>query len=318
VLRALETTEAGLTSEAAAQRWQATKTKSRRNNLLGAMWEELRSPMTVVMATGAGLSLLLGSVADVLMIAAVIAANAVVSAWQERQAGQAVEALESLTTATARVMRDGYPVTIPTDEIVPGDVLLLASGDRIPADARLIEAQGLEVDEAALTGESLPAPKRPDAGTDSGRIVLEGSDVTVGTGLAVVVAVGRHTRMGATAAALALEEEQQGALGARLNRLLRQMLPLIAAGGAIVTVSGLLWRRPLLQQFAIGASVAIAAVPEGLPLLAGTGEAAVARRLAGRRALVRRLSAVETLGRVDWPAPTRRGPSPKAASRSAW
>ncbi|HZB83093.1 MAG TPA: cation-transporting P-type ATPase, partial [Rubrobacteraceae bacterium] len=299
VLRAFDTTESGLTSEAAMQRRRATRRRSGRNRLLGAMLEQLRSPMTAILAAGAGLSLVLGSVADVLMIAAVIAANALVSAWQERQAGQAAEALESLATASARVLRDGSPVTVSADEVVPGDVLLLQSGDRVAADARLIEAQGLEVDEAALTGESLPVPKAPDAHTDAGRIVVEGSDVTVGTGWAVVVAVGRHTRMGATAAALALEEEQQGALGARLSRLLRQMLPLIVVGGAIVTGSGLLWRRPLLQQFAIGASAAIAVVPEGLPLLAGTGEAAVARRLADRNALVRRLSAVETLGRVD-------------------
>ncbi|MBV9453177.1 MAG: HAD-IC family P-type ATPase [Rubrobacter sp.] len=299
VLRTLETTESGLTSEAAAQRRRTARMSPNRNRILGAMLEQLRSPMTAILAAGAGLSLVLGSIADVLMIAAVIAANAVVSAWQERQAGQAAEALQSLATVNARVLRDGLPTTIPADQVVPGDVLLLASGDRVAADARLIEAQGLEVDEAALTGESLPVLKTPDAHTDAGRVVLEGSDVTVGTGQAAVVAVGRHTRMGATAAALALQEEQQGALGARLSRLLRQMLPLIVAGGAIVTGSGLLWRRPLLQQFAIGASAAIAVVPEGLPLLVGTGEAAVANRLAERNALVRRLSAIETLGRVD-------------------
>ena len=299
VLGALGTTENGLTSEAATERRRTARPKTARNGLIHAVLAQLRSPLTAVLATGAGLSLILGKIADVFMIAAVIAVNAAVSALQERQAGRAAEALENLATATARVLRDGSPTTIPADEVVPGDVLLLASGDRVAADARLVEAQGLEMDEAALTGESLPVPKAPDGPSDAGRVVLEGSDVTVGTGRAVVVAVGRHTRMGATAAALALEEEQQGALGARLNRLLRQVLPLIAAGGAIVAASGLLWRRPLLPQLAVGASVAIAAVPEGLPLLAGTGEAAVARRLADRNALVRRLSAVETLGRVD-------------------
>ncbi|HZB98298.1 MAG TPA: HAD-IC family P-type ATPase, partial [Candidatus Sulfotelmatobacter sp.] len=299
VLRTLKTTEEGLTSEAAAGRHQTASKRPGRNALLGAILDQIRSPLTAVLGAGAGLSLVLGATSDVLMIAAVVAANSLVSAWQERQAGQATEALESLATATARVLRDGYPTTIPADDIVPGDVLLLASGDRMAADARLIEAHGLEVDEAALTGESLPVPKDPDAPTDAGRVVLEGSDVTVGTGRAVVVATGRHTRMGAMAAALDLEEEQQGALGARLNRLLKQVLPLIAGGGVVVALSGLLWSRPLLQQLAVGASIAIAAVPEGLPLLAGTGEAAVARRLTKRNALVRRLSAVETLGRVD-------------------
>jgi cation-transporting ATPase I len=299
VLGALGTTENGLTSEAAAQRRKTAKPKARRNGLIYAVLEQLRSPLTAVLATGAGLSLLLRKTADVFIIAAVIVVNAAVSAFQERQAGRAAEVLETLATASARVLRDGSPTTVPADEVVPGDVLLLASGDRVAADARLVKAQGLEVDEAALTGESLPVSKSTEAPSDAGRVVLEGSDVTVGTGRAVVVAVGRHTRMGATAAALALEEEEQDALGARLNRLLKQVLPLIAAGGAVVAASGLLWRRPLLPQLAIGASVAIAAVPEGLPLLAGTGAAAVARRLVDRKALVRRLSAIETLGRVD-------------------
>jgi len=299
LLRDLGTTEDGLSSEEAAGRRRPEAKRRGRNRLLVAVLEQLRSPLTAILATGAGLSLALGATADVFVIAAVIVVNAAVSAWQERQAGRAAEALESLGTARATVLRDGEPVVLRADEVVPGDVLLLASGDRVAADARVISARGLEVDEAALTGESLPVPKGPDASDGAGRVVLEGSDVTVGTGRAVVVAVGNGTRMGATAAALALEEAGESRLGARLDRLLRQVLPLIVAGGVIVAASGLLWRRPLLQQLAVGASVAVAAVPEGLPLLAGTGEAAVARRLADRRALVRRLSAVEALGRVD-------------------
>jgi calcium-translocating P-type ATPase len=202
-------------------------------------------------------------------------------------------------TVNACVLRDGHTATVPADEVVVGDVLLLAPGDRVAADARLISAQGLELDEAALTGESLPVAKSPEAETDVNRIVLDGSDVVVGTGRAVVVAVGRDTRMGATAAALADDEPRPSPLGERLNHMLRQALPLIAAGGVIVTASGLLRGRSLTQQLATGASIAIAAVPEGLPLLSRVGEAAVARRLAGRNALVRRLSAVESLGRVD-------------------
>jgi calcium-translocating P-type ATPase len=190
-------------------------------------------------------------------------------------------------------------VTVPADDVVPGDVLMLAPGDRIGADVRLLIAQGLEVDEAALTGESLPVAKSADAVTDAGCIVLEGSDVVVGSGRAVVVAVGSGTRMGATAAALAQDEPRQSPLTARLNLLLRQMLPLLAAGGAIVAVSGILRGRPLSSRLALGASIAIAAVPEGLPLLAKIGEAAVARRLTSRNALVHRLSAIEALGRVD-------------------
>jgi calcium-translocating P-type ATPase len=299
VLHILGTTEEGLTSAQAAERRRPVVVPSRRNRFLAAVLEQLRSPLTGILAAGATFSLMLGAAADVAMISAMIVVNAAAGAWQERQADRTAEELERMGTVNACVLRDGRPVIAPADDIVPGDVLMLAPGDRIGADARLLTAQGLEVDEAALTGESLPVAKSPDAVTDAGCIVLEGSDVVVGSGRAVVVAVGRGTRMGATAAALAQEEPRQSPLTARLNLLLRQMLPLLAAGGAIVAVSGILRGRPLSSRLALGASIAIAAVPEGLPLLAKIGEAAVARRLTSRNALVHRLSAIEALGRVD-------------------
>lgn len=299
VLRALRTTESGLAPDEAAARRQAQRPAGERNLVLRAMLAQLRSPLTGILAAGAGLSLLLGSVADVAMISATIVANTVVSAWQERQTGQAVAALERIGTYTARVLRDGKLVIIPGSEVVPGDILVLAPGDRVAADARLVSADRLEVDEASLTGESLPVAKTATGGADGDRIVLAGTDVTVGSGLAAAFAVGSRTRMGATAAALALDETRASPLGVRLNRMLHQVLPLAGAGGIIVLLSGLVRGRPVLPQLAVGASIAIAAVPEGLPLLAGVGEAAVARRLVGRHALVRRLSAVEALGRVD-------------------
>jgi len=299
VLHAFNAIEEGLTSAQAAARRRPAPVPRHRNRFLAAVLEQLRSPLTGILAAGAGLSLMLGAAGDVAMISAMIVANASAGAWQERQADRTAEELERMSTVNACVLRDGRPVTVSTEEVVPGDVLLLAPGDRITADARLIAARGLEVDEAALTGEALPVAKSPDADTDAGRIVLEGSDVVVGTGRAVVVAVGSDTRMGATAAALAQAETRPSPLTTRLNLLLRQVLPLLAAGGAIVTVSGLLRGRPLSSRLALGASIAIAAVPEGLPLLAKIGEAAVARRLAGRNALVHRLSAIEALGRVD-------------------
>ena len=299
VLRILGTTEEGLTSAQAAERRRPAVVPSRRNRFLAAVLEQLRSPLTGILAAGATFSLMLGAAADVAMISAMIVANAAAGAWQERQADRTAEELERMGTVNACVLRDGRPVTVPADDVVPGDVLMLAPGDRIGADVRLLIAQGLEVDEAALTGESLPVAKSADAVTDAGCIVLEGSDVVVGSGRAVVVAVGSGTRMGATAAALAQDEPRQSPLTARLNLLLRQMLPLLAAGGAIVAVSGILRGRPLSSRLALGASIAIAAVPEGLPLLAKIGEAAVARRLTSRNALVHRLSAIEALGRVD-------------------
>ena len=298
-LQALDSTPHGLTTAQALARRKAVLRPAQRNVLLATVGEQLNSPLIAVMAAGAGLSLFLGSPLDFALIAATIVINVAVGAWQERQAGQAALALAKMGQATATVLRDGETLTIPSGEVVPGDLLLLASGDRVAADARLLEARALEVDEAALTGESLPVSKAPEGGADVSRVVLEGSDVTTGTGRAVVVAVGAGTRLGATAAALNLDGTSQSPLGVRLGLLMRQFLPLAAVGGGLVVGSGVLRGAALLPQLAVGGTIALAAVPEGLPLLAGMGEAAVARRLAGRKALVRRLSAVEALGRVD-------------------
>src|SRR5829696_4271558 len=299
VMAELKTRPDGLTTEEAAGRREARPSSGQRSALLEAVMDQVRSPLTGVLAAGAVVSLSLGAVADVAIIAAAIGANIAVGTWQERQTGRAAEALERLGSVQARVLRDGEAVCVPAEEVVPGDVLVLASGDRVVADARLLEADALEIDEAALTGESLPVAKGPDMTGDADRVVLEGSDVTVGSGKAIVVAVGAGTRLGATAAALAIDETQESPLGRRLGELFHQGLPVLLLGGALVTASGLLWGRPLVEQLALGASIAVAAVPEGLPLLAGVAQAGVARRLAPRRALVRRLAAVEALGRVD-------------------
>ncbi len=299
VLRQFQTTPDGLTSAWAAQRRREAVPAYRPRGLASALLAHLRSPLAGILAVGAGISFVLGAPADVAIIGATLAANVVIGAWEERKADRVAEALARLSAPAARVLRDGRPVSVSLASVVVGDVLLLGPGDQVTADARMLEAQGLEVDEAALTGESLPVPKSPDAATDEGRVVLEGSAVVTGDGRAVAVAVGRNTRMGSIAAALAAEPAPQSPLDARLAQLLRLVLPLAVAGGAIVTVSGLLRSRSLLSQLAIGATVAVSAVPEGLPLLTQVAEAGVARRLADRHALTRRLPAVEALGRVD-------------------
>lgn len=298
-LAALKSVPEGLTTTQAIQRRRHTPPTGRRNALFSGIMEQLRSPLTGILVAGAGLSLFLGHPLDFGLILGTVAINVAVGVYQEHQAGRAADALARMGNTTVTVLRDGRPVNLPAPLIVPGDVLVLASGDRVAADARLLEANGLEVDEAALTGESLPVSKSPDAATDAARVLLEGSDVTVGTARAVVFAVGPQTRMGVTAAALALDGENESPLGRRLGLLLRQFLPLAAIGGAAVFAGGALRGQPLLPQLGVAATIALAAVPEGLPLLAGMGEASVARRLAGRKALVRRLSAVEALGRVD-------------------
>jgi calcium-translocating P-type ATPase len=299
VLRKLKTTADGLSGAEAQERWQHPPEVEGEGGLVELMLEQVKSPVVAVLGAGAALSLAMGAVGDVLMIGAVVAANAAVGAWQEGRAGAATKALRQLSGGSARVIRDHRQTTIPQADLVPGDVILLARGDRIAADARMISAEAFEVDEAALTGESVPVAKYVENGSEHDRIVLEGTDVVAGTGRAVVVAVAEDTRMGAIAAALAESAEAQSPLDRRLARMLVQALPWVAASGLVVTAAGLLWGRSPMTQLALGVSVSVAVVPEGLPLIAGVAEAAVAQRLARRRALVTRLSAVEALGRVD-------------------
>ncbi|HEX8996521.1 MAG TPA: HAD-IC family P-type ATPase [Ktedonobacterales bacterium] len=298
-VRALGTTPQGLTSAEATQRQRSFAPHMRGQSLLGAISEQLRSPMTAILGVGAGISLLLGAPADVAIIGATIAANIAVGAWQERSANQVAQALERLSAAHARVLRDGQPETVPASAVVPGDVLLLGPGERVTADARLLDAQGLEVDEAALTGESLPVFKSPDGGSAASRVLLDGSDVLSGSGRALAVAVGRNTRLGAITASLSATDSTQSQLNVRLGQLIGRMAPLAIGGGAVVFASGFLRTRALLPQIAMAATIAMAAAPEGLPLLTQVSEAGVARRLAERHAIVRRLPAVEALGRVD-------------------
>jgi cation-transporting P-type ATPase I len=297
--RDFQTRPTGLTTAEAAARREPPPEADRRSPFLSAVLAQLNSPVIAVLGAGAALSLGVGALADVAMIGAVVAANAVVGTVEENEANLATEALSVMSPRTACVLRDGQEMVIAAGEVVPGDVIVLGSGERVAADARLIDAQALEVDEAALTGESFPVSKSVDNSTESGRIVLEGSDVTTGTGRAIVVAVGAGTRLGSLASVLADDVDRSDPMHDRLAKILWRSVPLIATGGAIVTLAGILRRRPLLPQLMLGATVAIAAVPEGLPLLASVAEAGVARRLARRRALVTRLAAVEALGRVD-------------------
>lgn len=300
VLRRLHTTLEGLSSSEADERWRARPELAQTEGIGDLLLAQVKTPLVAVLGAGAALSLAMGAVGDVVMIAAVVCANAMVGAWQSKRAETATKALADLSARTARVLRDGRVESATREDLVPGDVILLASGDRVPADARIASADPFEVDEAALTGESIPVVKSAIAAAEANRIVLDGSDVVSGAARAVVVAVGENTRMGAIAAALADDSNgNHSPLDERLGTMLVHGLPWVGLGGLMVTGAGLLRGRSPLSQLTLGASVAIAAVPEGLPLLAGVAEAAVAQRLAARKALVTRLSAVEALGRVD-------------------
>ena len=185
---------------------------------------------------------------------------------------------------------------LPSNLLVPGDILLLGPGDRVAADGRMISTRGLEIDEAALTGESVPVVKGPDEATDSGRIVLEGSDVVVGTGRAVVIAVGRRTRLGATAAALSAERTEESPMGTRLGRILHIALPVAGVGGALAGLAGLVYGAAPTAQLTVAVTTALPPFPRA---------AAAGRRGAGGRG-----PEAVAAQRIGTPGRGHRGPWP--------
>jgi cation-transporting P-type ATPase I len=299
VQQAFESGANGLSAAEAQRRRREESAPAASTPLLDALKANLRSPLTAVVAAGTALTLVQGARADASILGLTLAANLAVGTWQEYRTNEIEQALRQREVVRACVLRDGDIRMIPAGEIVPGDVLLVRHGDRCPADARLIEASDLEVDEAALTGESFPVRKYARGGAPADRILLEGSDVLAGQGKAIVVAVGSGTRMGTTTAAVLTRAARENVLSRSLNDLFWRILPLTLVSGAVVSLGGLLRGRPPLGALLSGGSIALAALPEALPLLAGMGQAAAARRLSRREVLLRRPAAIEALGRVD-------------------
>ncbi len=265
---------------------------------------ELADPLTPVLATGAAASAVIGSPVDALLVGGVLAANAVISGAQRLRADRALRALLLDQRLTARLCSgDGPAAQVPASALRPGQLIYLQAGDVVPADARLVDVHGLEVDEASLTGESVAVGKQIQATPgaelpDRAGMVYEGTIVLAGTGRAVVVAVGPATEAG-RALSLAGQASAPAGMQARLEELTRRGLPVTLFGGAAVTGLALLRRQPLQRAIASGVSVAVAAVPEGLPLVATVAQLGAARRLSDRGVLVRSARTVEALGRVD-------------------
>ena len=244
---------------------------------------------------------------DAVVIAAILALNAVLGFGQEVRAEQAAAALQRMTASTADVVRDGREQRIAAAEVVPGDLLLLAEGDGVSADARLVEAASLSVAEAALTGESEPVLKdvavvaEPAVPADRLNMVFSGTAVTGGRGRAVVTATGMGTEMGHVARLLGRTERQSTPLQNEVGRLGRMLgAASVAIGVAIIVTialtSEIRTSSEVIAVLLIGVSLAVAAVPEGLPAILSVVLALGVQRMARRRAIVRRLSSVETLG----------------------
>ncbi|MFF8811674.1 HAD-IC family P-type ATPase [Streptomyces pactum] len=275
--------------------------------LLSAVRAELDDPLTPLLAVGAAASAVLGAPVDALLVAGAMGVNALVGGVQRLRAERALTSLAAGQRRRARRVDEhadeAGPVTVEAAGLKPGEVIELHTGDVVPADARLLEVDGLEVDESALTGESLPVTKEtgatPRAELAERRcMVFEGTTVVAGRARAVVVGTGEQTEAG-RAAHLAARSRPAGGVQARLHELTRKVLPLTLAGGAAVTALSLLRGRPAREALSGGVAVAVAAVPEGLPLVATVAQMAAARRLSRRGVLVRTPRALEALGRMD-------------------
>jgi Ca2+-transporting ATPase len=266
---------------------------------------QFRSALIWVLLAAAALSLVVGHAVDAVLIAIILLANGVFGFVQEYRAEQSLEALRELSAPEVVVRRGGEERTVPATELVPGDVLVLGEGDVVPADARLVETHSIEVDEAALTGESVPVSK--STGTlpaetplaERSNTVYRGTSVSRGRAVAVVVGTGMETEMGAIATELLAAEETQTPLQRSLDALGRRLgLAVLALAAVVIPVlvyGGTSW----VQAGLTGVSLAVAAIPEGLPAIVTLTLALGVRKMADENALVRTLPAVEALGAVD-------------------
>lgn len=264
--------------------------------------DQFRDFMIAVLMAATVISGLMGEMEDAITILAIVLLNAFLGFMQEFRAERSLQALKELTAPEARLIRDGQPAYVKARDLVPGDLVLLEAGDRIPADGRVVEAQNLEIDESLLTGESLPVEKNPQTISreatvaDRRNMAHMGTIVTRGRGTILITGTGVGTEMGKIANLLADVEEEDTPLQRRLDHLGKWLVWLcLAACGAVVIV-GVLKGGSIYEMFLAGVSLAVAAIPEGLPAIVTLSLAIGVQRMIKRNAIVRKLPAVETLG----------------------
>ena len=273
-------------------------------------WEialaQFKNLLIVILLIGAVLSLAFGHVLEAVVIGVIVILAVLLGFTQEYRAERAIEALRQIAAPTATVVRDGQEQELPARDLVPGDVIRLAAGDRIPADARLIEAINLQVEEAPLTGESVPVEKHTDPLPIDGlpvgdrrNMAYSGTAVTYGRGTALVVATGMGTEFGKIAQLLQTVETGKTPLQENLDRVGR----VLAIGALLIVFAimalGLLRGQPLIDMVIFGIALAVAVVPEALPAVVTISLAIGVQRMVRRHALIRRLTAVEALGSVS-------------------
>ena len=300
--------------------------EGKKESLVHRFFKQLVEPMTIILlvaaAIAAGMEIYNGLEAghwefpfDVVIILSVVLINAILGVFQESKAEKAIEALQEIAAATSKVIRDGKQLTVRSEDLVVGDIIVLEAGDAVPADARIIECASMKIEEAALTGESVPVDKKEEALTagesrdvplgDRKNMVFMGSTVVYGRGKAVVTAIGMDTEMGKIADALALAEEGKTPLQIKLAGLSKVLTYLVI--GICVVVFGINVARSLLSGdgfsfatamnfFMVAISLAVAAIPEGLATVVTIVLSIGVTNMSKQNAIIRKLTAVETLG----------------------
>jgi len=329
VLSELESTFDGLSSEQVKERSEKygknKLAEGKKESLFHRFMKELANPMILVLLAAAAISAVTNVIsssvhgesegfADVFIILFVVILNAVLGVIQESKAEQAIEALKTMTAATSRVLRDGKIEFIKSEDLVPGDVVLLEAGDSVPADCRILESASLKIEEAALTGESVPVDKIDSVlSSDNENVPLGdrknmcymGSTVVYGRGKAVVVEIGMKTEMGKIAGALSQAQEEQTPLQVRLSGLSKILTWLVLGISAVIFAvevlrslmgPGSIDATTFLDSFMVAVSLAVAAIPEGLAAVVTIVLSIGVTKMSKRKAVIRRLTAVETLG----------------------
>lgn len=321
VLRELDAQAGGLTTaeaEKRRERYGLNKLKdAEKPTLLQRFLTQLKDPMLIILMIAAGVSAVTSvlsgeSLTEVVIILLVVLLNAILGVFQESKAEAAIEALQTMTAATCKVLRDGKQISLHSDELVPGDVVLLEAGDSVPADGRLLESASLKIEEAALTGESIPVNKvievlglRADQKDiplgDRKNMCYMGSTVVYGRGKALITRTGMSTEMGKIAGALAATEEEQTPLQKRLDELGRTLSRLVLGICVFIFIfdlvmAGSFTLNSVLSTFMVAVSLAVAAIPEGLATVVTVVLSIGVTNMSRRNAVIRRLTAVETLG----------------------
>ena len=265
-------------------------------------FRQFNNPLIYVLLAAGVITLLLGDGVDSAVIFGVVLVNALVGFVQESKAEAALDALRSMVRTEARVRRDGRQRTVRSEDLVPGDVVLIEAGDKVPADLRLVDLAELQVDESALTGESLPVPKdevalpAPTPVADRGNMVYSGTLVTHGTGLGVVVATGSQTELGEIHRLVGSAESLATPLTRKLARFSKILTVAILGLAGLTFVVGVGRGEDASEMFNAAVALAVGAIPEGLPAAVTITLAIGVHRMAQRRAVIRRMPAVETLG----------------------